>query len=824
MRTRIALLTAFTSVLIPLIATIALAQDQQAPPPETPVQDQTAPAPAPAPAPVPAPTSAQNEQTQEPAAPAAPAAAPEQNQQAPAPAAAAPSQQAPAPEPPVAQVPPPPVGANARFTLNFKDASLDAVLDYLSEAAGFVVVKDVTVEGRVNVVSRQPVDADEAVNLLNTVLKDKGYAAIREGRTLKIVSLSDAKKANIPVRTGNDPNAIEPSDRVITQVIPLRFVDATKLKTDIASLMPSYADLSANASSNALILTDTEANVRRIMQIVRALDTHMADVTDVRVFQLTYANATSTAKLINDTFNEQTTATQQQQQVPGGGGGFRRFMQQQGGQGGQGQQNPNANEGMRTQRIIASADDRTNTVVVSGPPDVLEVVAGVIKKLDSNPTAEQAVFIYHVKNAKATDLEPVLNNLFGTGTGSTVPRTTTSASQATTRMQSQGRTGTTGFGSTQTQPRTQQTQTATRTGGGGGAGGFFGQLLGQMSATGTQTATGLAGQVYVVADQDSNSLMIMTASKNFDQVRAIIEELDKSVPQVVIKVLIAEVTYTSNIDYGTEFSILDVNAAGKGTSFVTDFGLAAAQTANGGLLFKLVEGDVTFALHALAKLGTVDVLSRPYILTSDNQPANITVGQTVPIITSSRITDTGETINSFTYQDLGIILDVTPHINQEGLVIMDVAPEISGLSSTTVPISATVSVPVIDKRSATSRVAIHDGQTIVIGGLMEDKKTDTVRKIPILGDIPLLGFFFRRTTTDKSKTELLIFLTPHVAQEAGLLKGMSADEMKGVKILPKAVEPGTFQEHLKGMSLGAAHNQSQSDAAQYQDKNNKAKP
>jgi general secretion pathway protein D len=233
----------------------------------------------------------------------------------------------------------------------------------------------------------------------------------------------------------------------------------------------------------------------------------------------------------------------------------------------------------------------------------------------------------------------------------------------------------------------------------------------------------------------------------------------------------------------------------------TGFGLAAE---TGGMIVSLAEENFQATLRALATEGKVDVLSRPYILASDNQLASILVGQQVPFITNTRVTDTGQIINTVEYQDIGIILNVTPHINPDGKVIMDVAPEISSLlRDTTVRISDTVAAPVFSKRSAQSRVAIENGRTIVIGGLMEDRKNVTIRKVPVLGDIPVLGAAFRRTQESKSKTELLIFLTPHVAVEATDLEGMSRDEMEGVRITPHAVSPGTFEGHMDGMRRGA---------------------
>ncbi|HUS57227.1 MAG TPA: type II secretion system secretin GspD [Planctomycetota bacterium] len=635
------------------------------------------------------------------------------------------------------------------IVLNFKDVPLSVVLEYLSEAAGFVIVSDVAVQGRISVISFQPLKTDEVVGLLDSVLKEKGYMALRTGRTLKILPLTDAKKMNVPVRAGNDPSAIEPSDRFVTQVIPLRFVDAVRLKQEVATLIPAYADLSANASSNALILTDTEANVRRIVEIVRALDTHMGTVAEVKVFPLKFANATNAARLINEIFKEET-ASQQQPAGPFGGG--RRFR------------TPDTEESSdataRSQKVAASADDRTNTVVVSAPAEILAVVEKVVNELDANPAVEQAVFLYRLKNAKAANLAQILNSLFSTQTG-------------------RSQTSTSGRGQTDQ----------------GGRSGFLSRVLEQASAAAGQ-ASDLTGQVYVVADEDSNSLMVMAPSKGIEQVRGMIADLDRPVPQVLIKVLIAEVTRTNKTDLGAEFSVLNLRPSGRGPSIFSDFGVAAQSN---GLIYRLVEEDVRAALRALEEVGRLDVLSRPYILGSDNQAAKITIGHKVPFIRNSRMTETGQTINTIEYEDIGIILNVTPHINPDGLVIMDVTPEISTLTGTTVPISETVSAPVFAKRSAQSRVAIHDGQTIVIGGLMEDRKTDSIRKIPLLGDIPLLGALFRRTIEETSKTELLIFLTPHVARDATELRGISETETLDSKVMPSAIVPGTFQTYMDSM-------------------------
>jgi general secretion pathway protein D len=477
--------------------------------------------------------------------------------------------------------------------------------------------------------------------------------------------------------------------------------------------------------------------------------------------------------------------------------------------------------------VTASSDDRTNTLVVSGPPELLKVIDDIISKLDSNPTEEQAVFVYPLKNALAANLETVLNNLFG-WSGGTSGRTSTPSRQGTTSTSpfqrgtgsSSRSTGGSGFGSSGSSSRSSGGLGSSAFGSSGfgssgfgssgfGSSGFFGSgssgYLGRgstrISPSTAAAASDLAGQVYVVADPDTNSLLVTADSKHFDKIKEILADLDRPVPQVLIKVLIAEVTHKETLDLGAEFSALNLDATGlRGQRYGTDFGVAA-QT--GGLIFRVLENEVAAAIHALAGVGKLDVLSRPYILTSDNQQAAIMVGEEVPFITRSQLTDTGQTINTIEYDNIGIILTVTPHINPEGLVIMDVYPEISARSKTSIPISETVSAPVFERRAAQSRVAIRDGQTIVIGGLMEDRYTDQVDKVPILGDIPLLGLLFQSKSQEKTKTELLIFLTPHVAKVPDDLKQMAADEQAGAKVIRDAVEPGAFDDHMKGMERGA---------------------
>lgn len=703
-----------------------------------------------------------------------------------------------------------------QIAFNFKDASIDAILDYLSQTAGFIVIKDAPVSGRVSVESKEPVTPDEAVALLESVLKTSGFTIIQMDRVLKVTTIDKAKKENIPVMYGEDPKLVPITDQLVTWIIPIKSVDAVKLKTDLQPLIGTGADLTANGGSNSLMITDTSANIHRVVQIVANLDQKTASESQIIIRKLTYADAAATAKIITDLFKQDTTQNQQNGGFnPGnffrfGGGGGRRGGFPGGGfpgaPGGGAQQEEQGNLG----KVLASSDQRTNTVVVTGPADTLEVIKQMLDALDKE-AAEQRFFIYPVKNGTAVDIANTINAMF-TGSGSS---STSTGNNTANRLSSSGSSGfggsSGGFGgsgSSSIGGGSQINRNPVIGGSNNSGGGGLSAILKNGQTGAVSPLADLIGQVYVIADQDTNSLLIATASKFEKQVRDVLERLDRPVPQVLIKVLVAEVTHDNSLDVGADWSILNLNSRNGGKAGLTvssSNGNSAAT--NGGLTVSLVEDNLTATLHALATAGKVDVLSRPYILTSDNQPAEVVIGSDVPIITNSQLTDTGQQINTVQYREIGIILDVTPHINPEGLVICDVSPEVSGTTDQSTPIASNVNAPVFSVISANTRVGIKDGQTIVIGGMMQNQKTTTINKIPLLGDLPLLGPIFSRTQVSKTKTELLFFITPHVAQSPEHLQGMSEDEMKGTTLTPRAVQPGVYGEMMRGMQLGGSSTQ-----------------
>jgi general secretion pathway protein D len=335
--------------------------------------------------------------------------------------------------------------------LNFRGASLETVLNYLSEAAGFVIVLDTQVRGKVDVWSNTPVSKDEAVNILNSVLSRNGYAAIRNERTLTIVNRDEAKTRDIPVRSGYDPTQMPRTDEIVTQVIPIRYTEAVQLIKDLQPLVATSTPMTANESGNAIVITDTQANIRRVAEIIQAIDTGSEAVTEVRVFKLGYADPTEMADLLGSLFPDESRSSgggQSQAQF-----GFRRFFggPQPTSSGG------GANQRVRSRsRVIAVADPRTSSVVVSAARELIDQIAAMVEQLDANPARKQTVRVYQLENADAQDVSDVLQEMF--------QRNQTSANRNTANRNSTLRNR-----STQTQQSTTSSQRSLsggRTGGG----------------------------------------------------------------------------------------------------------------------------------------------------------------------------------------------------------------------------------------------------------------------------------------------------------------------------------------------------------------------
>lgn len=375
----------------------------------------------------------------------------------------------------------------AGLRLNFRNAPLELVLDYLSEAAGFTIIPETNVRGRIDVWSNQPLTREEALEVLSRALSRNDYTMIRDGRTLTILSKEDARRRDIPVRSGYEPESIPKNDEIVTQIIPVRFINAVQLSRDLLPLMPASATMTANEGGNALVITDTQANIRRMAEIVKAIDTTVSSLSAVRVFALKYADAKTLATVIRDVFASTDSGRNQQ-----GRGNFRFGPAAMfgGGGGGGGEGGAQGTAGRPgAARVVATADERSNSLIVSAPDDLMPTIEGMVDTMDTNVEDITEIRVFRLLHADPQEMADLLTSLF--------PDPTTS---------NQNR----GFG---------------RFGGFGGGGGFPGG--GNTQATAGQSERQMRQtKVVAVADRRTGSVVVTAARETMDQIARMVDQLD----------------------------------------------------------------------------------------------------------------------------------------------------------------------------------------------------------------------------------------------------------------------------------------------------------
>jgi len=359
-----------------------------------------------------------------PVPPAAPATIPPAAFAPAVPGPAVPAPATPATVPPADNAAAPAAGDSSKgLRMNFQDASLDTVLKYLSEAAGFIIIPESPLRGKVTIVSLQPVSKEEALDLLDAELNRNGYTAIRQGRRLRIVSRDEAKTQALPVRFGAEPEAIPETDQVVTQIIPVRFVEVAQLMKDVQPLISPQTAMTADESANTIVITDTSANIHRVAEVIKAIDAGAEDSSVIKVFHLQHANAQEMADLLTSLFPDDTRSGGSSTPVAFGGfGGFRRFF---GGGGGGGGGFPGGGLGggasgassqnqriKKRARVLAVADARTTSVVVTASRDLIDQIGAVVNELDMDASNLKSVAVFKLENAEPQDALSVLQDIF----------------------------------------------------------------------------------------------------------------------------------------------------------------------------------------------------------------------------------------------------------------------------------------------------------------------------------------------------------------------------------------------------------------------------
>ncbi|TNF49419.1 MAG: type II secretion system protein GspD [Deltaproteobacteria bacterium] len=615
------------------------------------------------------------------------------------------------------------VQAEGQVTLDFRDVELSDLVQTVSELTGKNFLYDDRVKGKVTIVSPDSMSLEEAYQLFLSVLYVKGFTIVPSGKVNKIVPIKGAKSENLPTVVGGKR---QNSDQFVTRLVRLQHLDAATIANSILGpLVPAAGNLLAYPPTNTLIITDSGANIDRLMRIIRELDIP-GSASVLEVIPLFNADSEEVAKICAEIINQP------------GATRARRVRKDA---------TPAAQEDVS--KIISYK--RTNSLIVMTNPDDLALIKGLISRMDQDSDSKRSnINLYYLENADAETLAATLNEIL-TGI------------KAQTRNAGKDR-----------------------------------DNKGPLSSA----------PLTITADKPTNSLIINARPEDYATLQEIIKKLDIKRKQVYVEALILELSMdatqrlgvslqgaASYDDDGLIFGSSNQNTGPLGLGDGLDDGGTGGVPS---LLTRAVDGllaggffnpitvtgpngnEITVpTLSVLIDISKTDsdvnILSAPRLLTSDNEEAEIIVGANVPIITG-RLTDTGSDglaqSVSVERQDVALVLRFTPQVTEGDLVRLSVYQELTDIVPATAGLTASVGDPnevgpTFTKRVLRNTVLAENGKTVVLGGLIDTSVTESVTKVPLLGDIPLLGWLFRRTSTTEEKTNLLVFINPTIIKDTG---------------------------------------------------------
>ncbi|MGE4124239.1 MAG: type II secretion system secretin GspD [Pusillimonas sp.] len=644
-----------------------------------------------------------------------------------------------------------------RTTLNFNDAELNGVVRALAQFTGQNFVVDPRVRGQLTLVSETPVDAGTAYSMLLGALRMQGFAVIDVDGVKRVVPEADAKLQGGPVVSGRQAAT---GGELVTRVFPLRYESAAALVPVLRPMVAPNNTIAAHAGNNTLVITDYADNLDRIAEVISRVDTPASINTDVIPIQ--YGVALDVAALAHQMLH--TSGPDQVQQVS----------------------------------VIA--DPRSNSVLVrASTPERLKLARNLILRIDSPESRAGNLHVVYLRNAQATHLAEVLRGALG-GQGGAGASADTGGS-----LSGSGADGAMGSGASRPDLAQQAGGSApgllnaVAAGAGLAGGGTPGaDLLGNDR----RAVTFSAGGATVQADPTTNTLIISAPDPLYRSLREVIDQLDQRRAQVLIESLIVEVNAEDAAEFGIQWMAGADRISNGGTSFIGGSNLGGSgiganlgdarstiDALGAGMSLGVVRGTVdvlgtqllnlSVLARAMQKQGGVNVLSTPNLMTLDNEQASIVVGRTVPFVTGSYTTSGDGASNPFQTvqrEDVGLTLRIRPQISEGGTVKLALYQEVSSIDpSSSLPTNESNGTIITRKRALETKVLVDDGQIIVLGGLLEDVVDDSVTSVPLLGDIPVLGNLFKYQRRGRTKTNLMVFLRPHIVRNAQDSAGLTLD-------------------------------------------------
>ncbi|MEW6330105.1 MAG: type II secretion system secretin GspD [Pseudomonadota bacterium] len=643
----------------------------------------------------------------------------------PAPRPAAPTPPSRPPTTTGAAIQPAPALRPGEMMFNFQEADIQAVVKTVSQITGKNFLLDPRVKGKLTIISTQPVSRKAIYQIFLASLKAQGYTAIDSASGfIKLVPIADAKQ-NADVTTGAMPR---PGEQTVTHVITVQYSSAAQLVPLLRPLMAPTSQISVYPPANTLIITDYADNIRNLLRIVEIIDQRGG--AEFAIIPLKHASALDIAEMVTRLYPNvtQTTPVAPAPQAAGGG---------------------------EADRVTILPDLRTNSLLVRAENQgAISDLRALVERLDVPAKVAGNTRVVYLRNAEATKLAEILRGLL---TGEARAQTATAAAP--------------------------------------------GRPAAAAARSGAESSQ-------IQADEATNSLIISAPDAVFNNLRAVIEKLDVRRAQVFIEALIAEITTDKASQLGVQWFVGDQKSGGS-LGAVTNFpgtgpGIVSAAidpatlASSGGLTLGFVGETITVDGRQIRGLGALaraleekniaNIMSTPNLLTLDNAEAKIVVGQNVPFLTGSfsQATGTGGTVNPFQTierKDVGLTLKIKPQISEGGSVKLQIFQESSTVARATVAAQDLIT----NKRSLETTVVVDDGNTVVLGGLIEDSLSDNTQAVPLLGRIPLLGWLFKSNEKRKTKTNLMVFLRPIIVRGADESYSFTRNRYEQIRAAEKTV-------------------------------------
>lgn len=642
---------------------------------------------------------------------------------------------------------PPELRGARSVTLDFVERNLWDLIVYFSDLkqVNFVLANQKELQGKtVTIISHHPVSVNEAWEAFLSALQVNGYTVVESGRLARVVKTNEAAQSSIPVGKGRPERA---SESYVTQLVQLQNVTVSEVQKIIPSLMPSDAKIVAYQPTNTLIITDTATNIRKIHSILNELDV-AAPRSSLEIVPIQWAEASDIKAIIDELY-----AQEQAQEEPDVRSRVNRVRDRA-----RRARNQATQQAAETESVTAGeevrfiskviADERTNSLIVLANDEGHEAVRNLVAELDRDvdPQNRAQIHVVYLEHAKAEDVASVLSDLSqGSRSGATNQRAQPVNPRAPQRPGNEAQT-----------------------------------------ESGAGAIAAFDSGMRIAADENTNSLVIIANAEDFRVIDSVIRKLDIERKQVYVDVAIVELATDDAQSLGLA-AHMPVNPGGKDDSFGV-LGAQLGTTSVMGLSQDLLSGvamgvfgkgvevpmggtSITvpsfgIVLQALKTNSMVNIVSTPSITTLDNQEGEFSVGRRIPMPTTAGLNNLGQPVVSYTREDVATRIKVTPRINSSNFVTLEVEVEAQEVEEDdSSGITTAQSGPITSKRSATSVVLVKDNQTVVLGGLMGTTESEIERKVPILGDLPVVGVLFRSKSKQARKTNLLIFLTPHIIDD-----------------------------------------------------------